>query len=115
MNIEVEIYVSNLKTFFNTNREELYTLIPRGYEDMFFDKIREYSIVNYEKGEDIYLTKDQMLSICIDINMQHKSKSDDPNFAEDTFSIVFSGDGVKKPYKFKVLIFLTKYGESILN
>lgn len=115
MNIEVEIYISNLKSFFNTNREELYTLIPKGYEDMFFDKIRDYSIGNHEKGEDIYLTKDQMLNICIDINMLHKSKTEDPKTTTATLSIVFSEDSL--PYKaiVKVPMFMTKYGEIILN
>lgn len=79
MNIEVQLYVSGIKEFFNRNPNELYNLIPKGYEDEFYEEIAIMSEVNYEKIGDAALTKEQMLEICVKINnVERDSKNTFP-------------------------------------
>jgi hypothetical protein len=60
MNIEVEIYISNLIKFFKDNPNDLENLISREYENIFYSKLKKYSYQNFENGEDIILTNDQI-------------------------------------------------------
>jgi hypothetical protein len=76
MNIEVEIYMSNIIKFFNENPNDLYNLVPKSMKLQFFDKIKEFAIKNADKGEDPSLTRQQLIDVCVEIN--GKSTSNTP-------------------------------------
>ena len=68
MNIDVEIYVSQFKTFFRDNPEEFRGLIGKGNPDDFFKELRITANENLENGEDIELTRKQLILIVLKIN-----------------------------------------------
>ena len=63
MNIDVQIYISQIKTFFEENPNELVTLIGNADPEKFFIEMEKIALMNYEKGEDVQLTQKQMLEI----------------------------------------------------
>jgi hypothetical protein len=65
MNVDVQIYLSNFKLFFNNNPNDLINLIGDGDKDKFFEMVQESVIENYEKGEDLELTKKQLIDIML--------------------------------------------------
>lgn len=68
MNIDVEIYVSQFKTFFKDNPDEFTGLIGKGNPDDFFKELRIVANENLENGEDIELTRKQLIRIVLKIN-----------------------------------------------
>jgi hypothetical protein len=65
MNVDVQIYLSNFKSFFNNNPNDLINLIGDGDKDMFFELVEGSVIENYDKGEDLELTKKQLIDIML--------------------------------------------------
>ena len=65
MNVDVQIYLSNFKSFFNNNPNDLINLIGNGDKDKFFEMVQESVIENNEKGEDLELTKKQLIDIML--------------------------------------------------
>ena len=70
MNVEVEIYMSNIIKFFKDNPDELQKLIPITKKDEFFTKIREIATNNLEKGDEVTLTKTQIIDLCKQMNVK---------------------------------------------
>ena len=68
MNVDIEIYVSNIVKFFSENPEDLKNLIPLDKKEEFFKKIRDEASNNHDKGEEISLTQKQMIDICVILN-----------------------------------------------
>lgn len=68
MNVDVEIYMSNILKFFRDNPEELINLVPLPKKDEFFIKLREVAILNSEKGDEVSLTRQQLIDVCLEIN-----------------------------------------------
>ena len=65
MNVDVQIYLSNFKSFFNNNPNDLINLIGDGDKDKFFELVEGVVIENYDKGEDLELTKKQLIDIML--------------------------------------------------
>jgi hypothetical protein len=81
MNLDVEIYMSNVIKFFNENPKDLLNFVSLERKDEFFNKIKEVAEKNAEKGEEIVLTQQQFIDICLIINDKpHLTK----NFIERT-------------------------------
>lgn len=68
MNVDVEIYLSNLIKFFRENPKDLASLIPVIKEKEFFQQIREQAIENLNEGKEIVLTHKQLVQICVKLN-----------------------------------------------
>jgi len=68
MNVDIEIYISNIIKFFKKNPKDLLNLVPKDKEQEFYTKIREVSEKNFQDGKDVVLTQKQILEICVDIN-----------------------------------------------
>lgn len=77
MNVDVEIYLSQLLKFFKENPKDLLSLVPEDKSEIFFEKCREMAIQNSEKGEEITLTQKQMIDICVLINKGTPKTEDD--------------------------------------
>jgi hypothetical protein len=65
MNVDVQIYLSNFKSFFNNNPNDLINLIGDCDKDKFFELVEGAVIENYNKGEDLELTKKQLIDIML--------------------------------------------------
>lgn len=91
MNVEVEIYMTNITKFFKNNPKDLLSLIPQEKENIFFEKIREKVIDNVENGQDVTLTKKQLLDICLEINKPQKRVSEviDSIYQETKFGRIY--------------------------
>jgi hypothetical protein len=61
MNVDVEIYMNNIIKFFKENPNNLLNLVPKTKEEEFYSKLREVANQNYEKGEEVNLTKNQII------------------------------------------------------
>jgi hypothetical protein len=68
MNVDVEIYLSNIIKFFNNNQQELKNLIPLEKKNEFYEKIRQAAIKNSTSGSEVSLTQQQLIEICVEIN-----------------------------------------------
>lgn len=65
MNVDVQIYMSNFKEFFIKNPNDLMNLIGDNNKELFFEMVQKKVIENHEKGDDIELTKKQILDIVL--------------------------------------------------
>jgi hypothetical protein len=65
MNVDVQIYLSNFKSFFNNNPNDLISLIGGNDKDKFFELVEGAVTENYDKGEDLELTKKQLIDIML--------------------------------------------------
>lgn len=63
MKIDVEVYLNQFITFFDKHPESLIELIGEIDRDLFFDKVKEQCYVNIDNGEDVSLTKSQIIEI----------------------------------------------------
>jgi hypothetical protein len=93
--VDVEIYMNNILKFFGNNPKDLKNLVPENKKEEFFSKIREVATNNYEKGEDVSLTNDQLIEICVVINgkkITDKKKKDiqklESYFIETKFGLI---------------------------
>jgi hypothetical protein len=65
MNVDVQIYLSNFKSFFNNNPNDLINLIGNNDKDEFYKLVEKAVVENYDKGEDLELTKKQLIDIML--------------------------------------------------
>ena len=72
MSVDVEIYMNNIIKFFKENPNDLLNLVPKTKEEEFYSKLREVANQNYEKGEEVNLTKNQIVVICAEIHSKTK-------------------------------------------
>ena len=68
-NVDIEIYVSQVITFFEKNPNDLMGLIGGLQKDEFYLKIRQQCEKNVEEGKEITLTKEQMINIVVDLKI----------------------------------------------
>jgi hypothetical protein len=68
MSLEVELYMSNVIKFFNENPKDLMNFVTQDKKDEFFQKIKEKALENVEKGEEVILTQQQFIDICVNMN-----------------------------------------------
>ena len=68
-NIDVEIYVTNLISFFENNQNDLIELIGSLQKNEFYDKLRERSELNYDEGKDFVLTREQIINIVLELKV----------------------------------------------
>lgn len=74
-NVDVEIYMSQLISFFDKNPNDLMDVVGEENKQLFFDKIKEQCYKNVEKGEEIPLTRNQFLEIVSNIKKTDEEKS----------------------------------------
>lgn len=67
-NVDVDIYFSQFKEFFKQNPKELKNLIGSAKPDDFFKEVYDMVNKNYENGEELVLSKKQIIEIVLKIN-----------------------------------------------
>lgn len=71
-NIDVEIYVSQMIRFFESNPKDLFTLIGDLNKEIFYERIKTLSDKNYTDNGDASLTKTQMIEIVVEMYNEAK-------------------------------------------
>ena len=64
-NVDVDVYLTNLINFFEKNPNDLIDLIGELKKTIFYDKLREKSYENFEKGEEYIITQKQLVDIVV--------------------------------------------------
>lgn len=72
-NVDVEIYVNQMISFFEKNPNDLSNLIGESFKDKFFDKIRIKCYENLEIGDEISLTQKQLIDIVVELKTEEIS------------------------------------------
>jgi len=67
-NLDVEIYMNGVIKFFSENPSDLYNFVSEEKKYIFFDKIKQRALENAEKGDEVVLTQQQFIDICLEIN-----------------------------------------------
>jgi len=62
-NVEVDIYLNQIKTFFKNNPESLTELIGNTDEEEFYKRVEERSYKNLEEGDEVSLTQQQLIDL----------------------------------------------------
>ena len=96
-NIDCEIYIKQVITFFEKNPNDLMDLIGEVQRNDFYDKIRERCEKNVDEDKDYVLTRQQMIDIVLELKMPEVVDKVDPK------------------QKIEGFIQKTKWGEIILN
>jgi hypothetical protein len=68
MSVDVSIYMNNIVKFFKENPEELLSLVPKEKESYFYQRIEEIAILNSKNGNEVALTKKQLIDVCLELN-----------------------------------------------
>jgi hypothetical protein len=96
-NIDCEIYIKQVITFFENNPNDLMDLIGEVQKNDFFEKIRERCEKNVDEDKDYVLTRQQMIDIVLELKAPGLLDAINPKQEVEGF--------VQK----------TKWGEIILN
>ena len=74
--VEVDIYMNQLISFFENNPNDLMDLIGNENKSDFYKRVKEQCFVNLNKGDDVSLTKQQLIDIVVDMKGKTNPKSD---------------------------------------
>lgn len=74
--VEVDIYMNQLISFFENNPNDLMDLIGNENKSDFYKRVKEQCFINLEKGDDVSLTKQQLINIVVDMKGKTNIKSD---------------------------------------
>lgn len=96
-NVDIEIYVSQLISFFENNPNDLMELIGNLQKEEFYLMLRQKCEENHKKGEDIVLTKNQIIEIVVELKIPELTEKLNPKQVVEGF--------IQK----------TKFGDIILN
>lgn len=96
-NIDVEIYISQMITFFEKNPKDFIDLVGNIEKEIFYNKMKERSLKNVKEEKDLILSKEQIIDIVIELQ--------DPNLNEKK-------DDIKN---IENIILKTKFGNIFLN
>jgi hypothetical protein len=66
-NIDCEIYISQLISFFENNPNDLSNLIGEVQKEEFYQKLRERCEKNYDENNDHVISRKQMIDIVIEL------------------------------------------------
>jgi hypothetical protein len=68
-NIDIEIYISNLISFFENNPNDLISLIGDLQKNEFYEKLKQQSEKNFDEGKDIILSREQIVNIVVELKI----------------------------------------------
>lgn len=90
-NVEVEIYLNQLTSFFDKNPNDLMEMVGEENKKVFYDKVKEQCLKNIDNGEDVQLTKNQLMDIVADIrkvDIEKTSKLINGVFQKTKFGVI---------------------------
>jgi len=74
-NVDVEIYLSQLINFFDKNPNDFIDLIGPENKELFYDMVRKQCYKNVEKGDEISLTRNQLLEIAFSLKNKDRDET----------------------------------------
>lgn len=77
-NIDCEIYIKQLITFFENNPDDLMELVGDVQKEEFYKKLREKCEKNYDDGVDHIITKQQMINIVMELKIPELFETPNP-------------------------------------
>jgi hypothetical protein len=83
-NIDVDIYVSQLISFFNNNPNDLIDLIGDSLKDAFYEKIKEQCLKNVKDGDEVSLTQKQIIDIVVKLKKGKNIESKIHSIVQET-------------------------------
>lgn len=84
-NVDIEIYISNLIKFFESNPNDLMSLVGEAQKEEFYKKLREVSEDNFRNNQDYVLTRQQMVDIIIDLKVPELKSMEDPQEVVESY------------------------------
>lgn len=66
-NIDIDIYINQLISFFDKNPNDLIDLIGETDKESFYEKIKEQCHKNMENGDEVSLTNKQLIDIVVSL------------------------------------------------
>jgi hypothetical protein len=66
-NLDVDLYITQFRGFFDKNPNELMTLIGDVLAEDFFKRVEEQCYKNLEKGDEVSVTRQQLIDIVVDL------------------------------------------------
>ena len=84
-NVDIEIYISNLIKFFESNPNDLMSLVGEAQKEEFYKKLREVSEDNFRNNQDYVLTRQQMVDIIIDLKVPELKNMEDPQEVVESY------------------------------
>ena len=63
--VDIDIYINQLVKFFESNPNDLMDLIGELDKDEFYTLLKEQATLNYDKGDDVSLTQDQIIDVVL--------------------------------------------------
>ena len=73
-NVDVEIYLNQLISFFEKNPNDLINLIGDSLKEEFYQKVRQQSLENIQNGDDVSLTQKQIIDIVVELKKDEINK-----------------------------------------
>ena len=84
-NLEVDIYISQIRNFFEKNPDSLIELIGNLDKEKFYSNVKNIALKNYEENEDVTLSKQQMLNIVVEMYGEIKQESEKKSNIDKVF------------------------------
>jgi hypothetical protein len=93
MSVDVKIYIAGVKKFFNSNEDDLKSLVPLEKKEEFYKEIEKVAQKNFDSGEEITLTQSQYIDICLKLNggpkKNKEKRREQIQFIENAFGKIF--------------------------
>lgn len=77
--VDVDIYLNNLRRFFEKNPKDLINLIGDVDKDIFFEKVGEVAEKNIQGGKEVELTQQQFIDILLVLHKKKVEKQVSPH------------------------------------
>lgn len=89
MDVDVQIYLSNLKQFFKNNPNDLMDLIGNTNQDMFFELVEKQVLENQKNGDGLELTKKQIVDIVLILTKDRNEEKIESFIMKGPFGNIF--------------------------
>jgi hypothetical protein len=73
-NLDVDLYITQFRGFFDKNPNELMSLIGDVLAEDFFKRVEEQCYKNLEKGDEVSVTRQQLIDIVVDLKSDESEK-----------------------------------------
>ena len=73
-NLDVDLYITQFRGFFDKNPNDLLSLIGDVLVEDFFKRVEEQCYKNVEKGDEVSVTRQQLIDIVVDLKSEETEK-----------------------------------------